>query len=83
MPFRKKKVEEIAAPKKAATQKKKVEKKVEKKVAVPVVNCRCDELEARIAGLENKSSLVSRLRDAVNGLLLQQANGRKNNIRKV
>ena len=65
--------------KKATTQK----KKVEKKVAVPVVNCRCGELEARIAGLENKSSLVSRLREAVNGLLLQQANGRKNNIRKV
>jgi hypothetical protein len=79
MPFRKKKVEEAAAPKKAATQK----KKVEKKVAAPAVNCRCGELEARIAGLENKSSLVSRLREAVNGLLLQQANGRKNNIRKV
>ena len=75
MPFRKKKVEEATAPKKAATRK--------KKVAAPVVNCRCDELEARIAGLENKSSLASRLRDAVNGLLLQQANGRKNNIRKV
>ena len=79
MPFRKKKVEEVAAPKKAAAQK----KKVEKKVAAPAVNCRCGELEARIAGLENKSSLVSRLREAVNGLLLQQANGRKNNIRKV
>ena len=75
MPFRKKKVEEVAAPKKAAAQK--------KKVAVPVVNCRCGQIEARIAGLENKSSLVSRLREAVNGLLLQQANGRKNNIRKV
>tara|TARA_Y100000034_G_C6751153_1_gene333904 strand:+ start:125 stop:376 length:252 start_codon:yes stop_codon:yes gene_type:complete len=83
MPFRKKKVEEVAvkaaevvAPKKAATKRK-------KKVAAPVVNCRCDELEARIVGLESKSNLISRLRDAVNGLLLQQANGRKKNIRKV
>ena len=82
MPFRKKKVEEIAAPKKAAAQK----KKVEKKVAVPVVNCRCDELEARVANLETRlpsQHLLGRVRDAVNDLLKAQANGRKKNLRQV
>ena len=61
-----------------------------RKKAVNKVECRCDELEARLAKLEAQpavqsvdAGLVSRLQNAVNSLLRLQANGKRSNIRKV
>lgn len=60
---------------------KKSEAAAPKKVAKK--QCRCDELEARLVALEARpepqsvdSALVSRLRNAVNGLLKLQSNGK-------